>query len=117
MLAQRAEEIPFGLPTEVQEKNPRTLIVQLYGFNTWASLFTNCQLLSLTTFAKHTRHAYDEMITYGYPVEWAEAILAYLACVLNKLADYNSTVVTWQPPGEKGGHTFARWAIQLAWIL
>lgn len=114
-LAQQAEKIPFGLPTEIQEKNPRTLIVQLYGFNTWASLFTNRQLLTLTTFVKHTRHVYDEMIELGYPADLAEAVLAYLACVLNKLADYNSTVVTWQPAGEKGGHTFARWAIQLAW--
>ncbi len=50
-----------------------------------------------------------------YPQEWREAIAAYLACVLSKLADYSSAVCSWHNSGEKIGHTFARFALPMMW--
>ena len=114
-LGNAADQIPYGLPTEQQRKNPRTLIVQLYGLLTWASLFTPRQLLALAVLSKWTRAVGEEMLAHGYAEEWVEAVVGYLACVVDKLADYNSAIVTWQPPGEKGGHTFARWALPMTW--
>lgn len=57
-IQQAAESLPgaaahtsrwFADAAGLQAKNPRTLIVQLYGLNTWADLFTKRQLLTLAT--------------------------------------------------------------------
>jgi adenine-specific DNA methylase len=41
------------------------------------------------------------MRSHGYTPAWVEALGAYLAIVLDKTLDYNSTVCTWHNPGEK----------------
>ena len=51
----------------------------------------------------------------GYPPEWAEALSAYLACVISKVANYNSTLAKWQPTGNKAGNTFTHWALPMVW--
>lgn len=51
----------------------------------------------------------------NYPAEWSEAVMGYLAVVLDKAADYNSTICTWHNSGEKIGHTFARFALPITW--
>ena len=115
-LPKAADQIPQGLPTEPLP-GPEILgfRMPLYGFKTWADLFAPRQLLAAVTFVKWTRTACEEMRKLGYPAEWTAAVTAYLACVIDKIADYSSTLVTWQPPGEKGGHTFARWALPMTW--
>jgi putative DNA methylase len=108
-------KIPYGLPTEPQAKNPRTLIVQLYGLETWADLFTPRQLLSLTTFIKWTRAIRDEMKHSDYPEELVEAVLCYLAMILDRLADYNSSICIWLQSLEAIAHTFTRFALAMTW--
>ncbi len=51
-LPQAATQIPYGLPVEPQERDPRTFIVQLYGMKTWADIYSSRQLLALTTITK-----------------------------------------------------------------
>ena len=46
---------------------------------------------------------------------WVEALGAYLAIVLDKTLDYNSTVCTWHNSREIIGHTFARFALPITW--
>ncbi len=114
-------EIPFGLPEEsVPQGASRSsggspFTVYLYGLTRWCDLFTSRQLLVLSVFVKHTREAFKALYNEGYSPEWAEAIIAYLACIINKIADYNSSLVAWQPSGAKGGHTFERWALPIKW--
>ena len=114
-LSQAASQIPFGLPSEIQQKNPRTLGMQLYGLNTWADLFTNRQLLSLITFVKWTRSAIDEMHISGYSDEWIEAITGYLVMNLDRLADFSSTLSSWIISVEAIRNTFVRYALQMTW--
>lgn len=115
VLPEVAAQVPYGLPTEPQQKNPRTLIVQLYGLDTWDKLFTPRQLLALTTFVKWTRTAHKEMFRLGYSADWIEAITGYLAIVVNKSAQYGSTICTWHISGEKMRDTFARFALPITW--
>jgi adenine-specific DNA methylase len=114
-LPDAAQEIPYGLPTETQKKNPRTFITQLYGMHAWADVFTSRQILALLTFAKWTRQAQEEMCKLDYPDEWMEAIKGYLAVVFSKLADYCSTICVWELQGEEVKHTFQRYALPMAW--
>ena len=93
-----ADEIPFGLPTESMP-GPETLGFRapLYGFKKWSNLFTPRQLLALMTFVKWTQAARIEMEKFSYSSEWIEAVSAYLALLINKVADYNCTGANWQP--------------------
>jgi len=115
-----AARIPYGLPTEPLPESGtsgagRAFTVPQYGFKTWADLFSCRQLLALTTFARWTRAAREEMRKCGYPNEWIEAIMAYLAVLANRLADYDSTICMWHNSGEKMAHTFTRFALPITW--
>ena len=111
-----ANDIPHGIPDEPLP-GPKTLgfNVPLYGFKKWSDLFTERQLLALMTFVKWTRAAKAEMEMFGYPAEWGEAVEMYAAILVDRIADYNSTICTWHNSTEKMGHTFARFALPMAW--
>lgn len=113
--------LPFGLPTEPISKggsrkgggSPFTVF--LYGLDQWYKLFTRRQLLAIGTFCKGIREATEQLLVKDTRDLFCEAIIAYLACVLDKVADYNSSLVAWQPGGAKGANTFQRWALPLKW--
>ena len=83
--------IPFGLPDEATPKAgvgaSRAFSVDGYGFDTWRSLFTDRQLLALGTFVREIRRCASEMGGDSrLPDVWREALAAYLACAVSKLA-------------------------------
>ena len=109
-------EIPHGLPDEPMP-GPKTLgfSVPLYGFKKWSDLFTSRQLLALMTFVKWTRAAQVKMETLGYPIEWVEAVEAYLGILTNRLSNYASTVCIWATNAEEVKQTFLRFALPITW--
>lgn len=108
-------QIPFGLPEEpLPSAEALGFRVPLYGFDKWKKLFTPRQLLALGTFVKWTREA-GLACKLSNDGSFSEALTAYLACIIDKVADYNSNLVNWQPTGQKGGNTFVRWALPIKW--
>lgn len=113
--------IPFGLPKEPIPKggsrkgggSPFTVF--LYGLDQWCKLFTSRQLAVIGTICNGIREVAKQLTTENTSDLFSEAVVAYLACVLDKIVDYNSALVDWQPGGAKGGHTFQRWALPLKW--
>ena len=51
----------------------------------------------------------------GYPEEWREALAAYLAPTIGRLADRGSTLATWTNDRETTRSTFARFALPMVW--
>ena len=111
-----ADEIPFGMPDEPMP-GPKTLgfSVPLYGFKKWSDLFTSRQLLALMTFVSWTQAARVEMKKFSYSSEWIEAVIAYLALLTNKVADYNCTCATWQLNDEAISNLFVAARIPITW--
>ena len=109
--------IPFGLPEEPTPKAgqgaSRAFSVDGYGFDRWCKLFTDRQLLALGVFTAEIRGLSRELSEY--PAPWREALTAYLACVLSKFADYSSAMCSWHNGMEALSHTFARFALPIAW--
>jgi putative DNA methylase len=106
--------IPMGLPDEMLPgKEALGFRIPLYGFDHWAKMFNNRQLLVLGTMLSIIRRF--QKMESAYTSDWREAIESYLACIFDKVADYNSAFVEWQPQGAKGGHTFMRWALPIKW--
>lgn len=113
-------KIPFGVPSEPTPKGGgtgagRAFSVQGYGMYRWADLFVTRPLIAFGEFIRATRAAREEMSTQGYSSAWLAAIAPYLACVISKLADKDSTLVEWQPHRFCIGHTFKRWALPISW--
>ena len=112
-------DVPFGLPDEsivAERPSPNSRGASglpRYGFDTWRTLFTDRQLLALGTFVRATRGCSAAM--RDYPDEWREAIVAWLAPSISRLADRCNAVATWQNDSDKIGHAFARFALPMVW--
>ena len=106
--------IPFGIPTEpLPSKEALGFRIPLYGFDRWAKLYTDRQLLALGTFVREMRRCSGELD--DAPEAWRNAIMACLAASLGRLADRGSALATWVNVRETIGHTFARFALPVVW--
>jgi len=111
--------IPFGIPDEPipiggsRRGGGSAFTVPLYGFKTWNQLFTNRQLLALSTFVIHTRQAIAQAAMHSS--EPAEAIGGLLAICLDRLADYSSSLCSWHNSAQKMRNTFGRFALPMVW--
>lgn len=119
--------------------------VGIYGLTHTADLFTPRQLTALTTFSDLINEVYDKVLedvekiensgiensvvenSNGapqnyflfsnplFPKQYARAIATYLAFVVDKLADWNSTICGWNINREGIRDTFGRQAIPMTW--
>ena len=106
--------------------------VQEYGMTKWRDLFTNRQLVALTTFSDLVTEARERIradaVAAGMPEDdillrdggvgataYAEAMGVYLAFAVDKVADRNSTVCAWAALREHARNTFGRQAIPMVW--
>ena len=106
--------------------------VQRYGMREWADLFTDRQLVALSSFSNllgmirlvvedHARVAglADDGIGLrdggSGVVAYADAVATYLAFAIDKLADLNNSLVRWEPAAQCPRQLFARQAIPMIW--
>jgi len=64
----------------------------LYDFKTWGDLFNSRQKLALITFVDKVREAHKKMLEERYDKEYAKAVVSYLAFVVSRIPDTNSTI-------------------------
>lgn len=131
ILAARVEK-PENGPTGALPENPRWFSPPAFGMDHYDDLFTPRQLTALTTFSGLVSEAQAKaeadaaaagMKNDHLPLRnggdgaraYGEAVGVYLAFLVDKLADYHSTICDWHNSGEKIGHTFARQAIPMVW--
>ena len=103
-----------------------------YGMSKWSDLFTERQLVSLTTFAALVGEARGRVkraaISVGLPDDnislrdggtgataYAEAVTVYLGFAVSKTANRASTLCSFQVAVECPGHTFGRQALSMTW--
>ena len=108
--------------------------VQEYGMTKWRELFSNRQLVALTTFCGLVSEARQRIehdaVSAGLPDDgvplreggagataYAEAVGVYLAFGISRSADFWSSLCIWanQPKNELVTHLFGRQAIPMAW--
>ena len=103
-----------------------------YGLDEFHKLFTNRQLTALITFsslvAEAQTKAEADAVAAGVVNDhialsaggsgaraYGEAVGVYLAFVIDKMTDYNSSICSWHNSGEKMRNTFGRQAIPMVW--
>jgi adenine-specific DNA methylase len=93
----------------------RAFSLRNYGMNTWGDLFNQRQKLALITLTDKIRKSRQEMIEAGYDENYVKAVITYLGLMLDRQADYNSSLCRWVSAGEFIGNTFARAALPMIW--
>ena len=110
-------DIPFGLPEEpLPSKEALGFRVPLYGFDTWRKLFTNRQLVTQCALIRAIAQAKLE-IAAVHDSGTANAIVGFLACMMDRQADYGSTGCIWVNTNEHMGHQFSRFALPIVWDI
>ena len=109
----------------------RTNVVE-YGMTTFGDLFTDRQAVVLSTLSDLVHEAREEIekdaLAGGLAADptplrnsglgaraYAEAVSVYLAFILDKCSDYNSSICSWIPQLGAVRNTFARQAIPMVW--
>jgi len=86
-----------------------------YGFTHWYELFTNRQLIALTTFSDLVTEAQSQVIKDGASTEYAQALATYLSFAVDREATRFSSMCVWNRTGEKIEQVFSRQAIPMMW--
>lgn len=118
----RAAE-PVWAPEEELADDPRALWTVNYGLTRFRDLFTQRQLVALSTFSdlvgavrkRVAGDAREANLTEAMSTSYADAVAVYLAFAVSKLADWSSALCTWIPQLEGVGHTFKRQALPMIW--
>ena len=110
-------DIPFGLPDEpLPSKDALGFRAPLYGLDTWRKLFTNRQLATQCAIIKAIIDSKPEIeAIYGNGI--ADAIVGFLACIMDRQTDYGSTGCIWVNSNEHMGHQFSRFALPIVWDI
>lgn len=124
---------PEWKPDQPLGNDPRAITAPNYGMDTFGDLFTNRQLVALTTFsdlvAEAREQAKADALAAGLPegealrdggngaIAYAEAVGVYLAFVVDKISENSSTICTWasNPNMEVVRGTFSRQALPMTW--
>src|SRR5262249_2748061 len=116
-IAQSAQP-PENVPDTDLVVNSRYMTPTGYGMTKHRHLFTNRQLVALTTFCDLVGEAREKVLKdAGGDQAYADAVATYLSLAMSKSADYWSNICIWRSdPKNLGiGHVFARQAIQMVW--
>lgn len=112
--------------------DPRALWTIAYSLDTFESLFSPRQLLALTTFSDLIGEVVDRVrqdardagmhddekpLADGGDgaLAYAQAIATYLAFAVDKMADCNSTIASWNANTDSMRGTFSRQGIPMTW--
>ena len=107
-----------GIPAlrEPIEMNPRSMDIDKAGFISWGQLFTPRQQITLTTLSALVKNAEAEMVSRGLSSERVTAVSTLLACGVSKLADFCSTLCTFNYTGGRGViHSFPQQSLPMVW--
>ncbi|SMG58320.1 putative DNA methylase [Rhodococcus rhodochrous J3] len=109
------DSVPVGSlpPHGLQPANPQT--IRIYGFNEWSDLFTNRQLVALTTFSDLVMATHAKVIADSGTRDYADAVATYLAMTVSRQADLGNALCRWEPNAECPRQLFARQAIPMVW--
>ena len=125
-------QCPDDYPTGKICENPRWFSPPAYGLDTFDKLFTNRQLMALTTFSDLVHEAQakaeTDALAAGLPDDgigiadhgtgaraYGEAVGVYLAFIVDKLTDYHSSICSWNAGRDQTRNVFGRQAIPMTW--
>lgn len=95
--------------------NPRWFSPPAYGLTKFSDLFTNRQLLALTTLSNLVSETRSRILANGGSQAYADVIATYLAMAVSKTADYSNSLAVWYPQEDRPKNLFAAQAVPMVW--
>jgi putative DNA methylase len=129
----RSLDPPSGLPTQaVPYPNHDVDRLPMYGMEAWADAYSVRQQIAMTTFVDVVKgmreRILSDAVTAGMPSDgvpfrdgglgadaYADAVVTYLSFAVDKLADFSSTLCSWNAPNSQFRYVFSRQAIAMTW--
>jgi len=124
-------ERPIDVPDGELGYDPRAITAPNYGMTRWADLFTNRQLLAMTTFSDLVMEARERVLrdalaagavpgerleSGGTEAEaYADAVVTYLGMGVSRLADIANALARWENTKTQVRNLFSRQAISMVW--
>ena len=108
-------DVPSGSPTGELPGQALGFRVQAYGFRRWSQLFTNRQLVALTTLSEVLSNLPERVAQDGGDPDYARAILVYLACAFGKTVDNSSSFCRWRTGDGTVAGTLTRPVLPMLW--
>jgi putative DNA methylase len=109
-------ERPADVPEAEVAHNPRAITTPNYGISRHWQLFTNRQLVALTTFCGLVEEARKRVIVDCGDDAYADAVATYLGLSIGRLANRCSSQCFWSPNREEIEQVFARNALPMVWV-
>ena len=126
------EARPEWKPESALPNNPRDFKTPNYGLTTFGDLFTDRQIMALTTFSDLVGEAMDrgrgDAAAAGLPDDgrplreggtgataYAEAVAVYLGLGVSKLSDTQSSLCRWKSTMDQSNAAFGRQALPMVW--
>ena len=106
---------PEAYPDADLPNNPRDFKTPNYGMTTFADLFTNRQLMALTTFSELIGEVRTQIEAHGGSAEYARALSVYLAFGVSRMTDINNALCRWETTKTQVRNLFGRQAIPMMW--
>jgi putative DNA methylase len=106
---------PDNAPTQELPEAALGFRIQNYGFKRWSDLFTNRQLIAMTTFSDLVAEARERMVADGGNEAYADAVATYLGLAVSRLSSRLSALTTWDASNPKIRNTFGRQALPMVW--
>ena len=104
------------IPREPTSSRTLGMRVTAYGLDEWGKLFNERQLLSLIALARIVNETHDAILETGQDPTYSKAVTTYLAFVLDRFANTNSTLARLMSSAGAGIiGTFAREALSMVW--
>jgi putative DNA methylase len=124
--------LPTWKPEQLQPENPRWFSPPDYGMRTFGDLFTDRQLVALSTLSDLLHEAREQIEADAIAANiksdannlrdggngakaYGEAISVYLQFAIDRCADFSNSTVRWNPSNQKVMNLFARQAIPMTW--
>ena len=125
---------PEGIPSGQIAKNSRWFSPPGYGFTDYADLYTNRQLTMLSSFCDFIPEVIDKVASDALASgmsesrgalcdsgnrAWAygQAVGTYLSLAISKIANYHSSICSWDNRKGTGRAAFTRQAIPMTWTF
>lgn len=123
---------PRWTPDTEMAYNPRHMSPPLYGMTKHRDLFTQRQLLTLTTFSDLVRECRGRVLADAIAAQspddgvalesggsaasaYADAVATYLGLAVGRLSDISNTLCCWEVTKTQVRHLFTRNAVSMVW--
>lgn len=106
---------PIDIPVSDIPEKGLGINIKAYGFSSHVDLFTNRQLIAISTFSDLIDKVFDAILDSGGSKEYSTAVTLYLAFCIDRCADFSNALTRWVPTNEKVMNLFGKQTISMTW--